>query len=223
MLVSTAIYPKSLKSLGKKVVIVDNNKIISNEKNLIEKIVDFGSDIVDFVETRRSIYFLDNYNRKIIKTDKNLNTIATIKIPKKLTFTKDFYGNEKTLYFMEKENNTIFTLKNGKFSELLKLNSFDKIINWEVLEKRVYVYTKDKITLFDTNGIFIKKIDSENRVIKLRELDDFKIKQDIDGVSVWEGGIKIREFKDCLDYEILDKKLYILLKNGDIIGEKLYR
>ncbi len=98
MLVSTAIYPKSLKSLGKKVVIVDNNKIISNEKNLIEKIVDFGSDIVDFVETRRSIYFLDNYNRKIIKTDKNLNTIATIKIPKKLTFTKDFYGNEKTLY-----------------------------------------------------------------------------------------------------------------------------
>ncbi len=54
-------------------------------------------------------------------------------------------------------------------------------------------------------------------------MDDFKIKQDIDGVSVWEGGIKIREFKDCLDYEILDKKLYILLKNGDIIGEKLYR
>ena len=50
---------QSLATLNGEVVLVDKNIIQIDNENIAETIGDFGSEIVGFVETRSSIYFLD--------------------------------------------------------------------------------------------------------------------------------------------------------------------
>ena len=55
------------------------------------------------------------------------------------------------------------------------------------------------------------------------KVNNFEIKLSSDGVKLYKENTMIREFKDGIDIITLENSLYILLKNGEIIGEKLHR
>ena len=59
-----------------------------------------------------------------------------------------FYGDDRSLYFIEKRTNSVYILRDNRFSILFKLNSFESVINWDLLDKNLYIYTEDGLKIF---------------------------------------------------------------------------
>jgi hypothetical protein len=78
--------------------------------------------------------------------------------------------------------------------------------------------------IFDNSGAFINSITEKEPLKKLREFSKIRIElNNKNQLTTYSKGSEYSKYSDVSDYLYHRDRLYILLNNGEIVGEKLHR
>jgi hypothetical protein len=222
-LLSTTLDASSLFKFKGRVLALDEKviEIGKVESDLLKNIMKMGSSISSIVVIGNYIYLYDYGRKEVVKSDLSLNPISTVKIPEGYRFEKTFFGDSHSLYFLDRGSSAIYQLKGGHFRKLLTIRTDREIVGWQLRESVVDIYLDDKVLTFDKDGYFISQASSDKPLVKYDKIGIFTLSLDLDkNLTISKGEERFREFSGIEDYLIDNKDIYILLENGEIIGEK---